>query len=1135
MTKKPAFWILLGLASVLAAAFAIRFFSSAFPIISLDLRMDRAAALRSARGLATRFGWGPTGFRQAASFGVDDTVRTFVELEGGGAEAFRRMIAGDLYQAYSWRVRLFRPGETRETLVRFTPTGRAYGFREKLREDAPGASLPEDSARAIAERAAAADWGVDFSHYVRLPASQETRPGGRTDHTFIYERRGVAAGEGRYRLRLVVGGDRLTELTHFLRVPEAFARRYEKMRSTNNAIALTAFGFVGVLYLIGGCIIGLALLLRRRWVVWTPALTAGLIVVGVQAASQVCEWPLAWMGYDTALSPSTFLLRNVMVWIATFVLDGSLVVLSFAAAESLGRLAFPEHPQLWRMWSRQAAGTRQVVGRTASGLLLTGIEFGYIIGFYLLATRVWKWWSPSEALVDPNVLASWAPWLSAVAPSLHAGFWEEAMFRAVPIACGALIGQRYGRRGLGIGIALVLEALVFGGGHANYASVPAYSRPVELFVPAVIWGLVYLRFGLLPSIVTHYLFDLVLFALPLFTSTATSSRVDQALVILCGLVPVGVVLAGRLRARGATELPESLLNRAWVPAAEPEAETERPPAAAAGQGLAAVRARALLAAGAAGLLVWAFVGSFRADTPRLEIRRGQAIQRGVEALRSSGFEVAPRWKTMASVEGDGGLQGVFVWRALGRQMYRKLLGHDLMPPHWQVRVASFSGDVAERAEEWRAEVGADGAILRLRHELPQGRPGASLDEAAARALAQGEIRKSFGLDPARLKEVSAVSSKQPSRLDWVLTYADTVPPKLARGERRLSVEIAGDHVVSAQRFVFVPEDWQRAYRSNDATLGLLAGVRAIAIGLVLVAGAVLAILAWTRGGFPASFAVRFFAVLAVVGLVGGFNAWPTIEARFSTAQPLDLQVAIVAAGLVLGQLVVAAFIALLAGWARHELAAPAPGRAAPVVLHGLALGACAVGIMRLAGLPGVASGPMWGNYTAAQSFFPIVGEALSPVGSLLIRGSALFALLLLLHTVTRGWTERRVLGAILGVVVGGLAVHPANAYQPGWWLAQALAAGAALTAIYALFLRLDLRLVPWMLVGMGVLSALRTTVMRAHPDAVVGAALGGLLVVAVGWRWTAELIRPRHPNAADGAGAVGVGGTPAGSPGPAAE
>ena len=38
MTKKPAFWILLGLASVLAAAFAIRFFSSAFPIISLDPR-----------------------------------------------------------------------------------------------------------------------------------------------------------------------------------------------------------------------------------------------------------------------------------------------------------------------------------------------------------------------------------------------------------------------------------------------------------------------------------------------------------------------------------------------------------------------------------------------------------------------------------------------------------------------------------------------------------------------------------------------------------------------------------------------------------------------------------------------------------------------------------------------------------------------------------------------------------------------------------------------------------------------------------------------------------------------------------------------------------------------------------------
>src|SRR5882672_4765608 len=100
MSRKAPFWIVLAVMSIVATVFAARFFSSAFPIVTLDLKMDRAAALSAARDLATRYGWGPHGFRQAVAFDVDDTVKTFVELEGGGADAFRAMIRDDLYQAY---------------------------------------------------------------------------------------------------------------------------------------------------------------------------------------------------------------------------------------------------------------------------------------------------------------------------------------------------------------------------------------------------------------------------------------------------------------------------------------------------------------------------------------------------------------------------------------------------------------------------------------------------------------------------------------------------------------------------------------------------------------------------------------------------------------------------------------------------------------------------------------------------------------------------------------------------------------------------------------------------------------------------------------------------------------------------
>ncbi len=149
--KRPAFWILLAVVSIAATAIAVRLFPQAFSIVALDITMDRDRALSEARTIMARDGFGPPGFRQAASFTLDDETQTFVELEGGGKEAFTRLLRDGLYSAYTWRVRQFREGETNETLIQFTPDGQPYGFVEHLKEDAPGAALEPADARSRAE------------------------------------------------------------------------------------------------------------------------------------------------------------------------------------------------------------------------------------------------------------------------------------------------------------------------------------------------------------------------------------------------------------------------------------------------------------------------------------------------------------------------------------------------------------------------------------------------------------------------------------------------------------------------------------------------------------------------------------------------------------------------------------------------------------------------------------------------------------------------------------------------------------------------------------------------------------------------------------------------------------------------
>ena len=160
------------------------------------------------------------------------------------------------------------------------------------------------------------------------------------------------------------------------------------------------------------------------------------------------------------------------------------------------------------------------------------------------------------------MLATYFPWFSPLADSLQAGFWEECLCRAVPIAGAALIGQKLGHRRLWIAGALIFQAVLFGSLHANYAGQPSYSRVVELIIPSLAYGWIYLRFGLLPTIILHFVYDAVLMALPLFVSSAPGIWIDQIIVIALVFIPLWIVIIRRLQNGNWSELRSKYYNKA---------------------------------------------------------------------------------------------------------------------------------------------------------------------------------------------------------------------------------------------------------------------------------------------------------------------------------------------------------------------------------------------------------------------------------------------------------------------------------------------------------------------------------------------------------------------------------------------
>jgi len=1128
MTRRPAFWVAYAALAAVALATAWRLFPLAIPLVNLDITFSRDEAVAKAEAIAATLKLAPDGAQSAVQFAHDSATQNYVELEGGGKAAFGALVKGDVYAPYWWDVRIFRPGDVAEVTIRFKPDGTPDGVDRRVAEayvrDEATKALDPAAARVLAEKHAVEDWKQDLAPYALLEQSQLTRSSGRVDHAFVYER-AERLGDARYRLRLSVAGDELIEIEPYVHVPESFERRFRELRSANDTIAGAAAIAAGLFYGLGGCILGVLWLARGRWLLARPALCAGLVVGGLMGAVALSATPAAWFAFDTAQSASTFWLRQAGKALAALVGGGLAYGLVFMAAESLARRAFPWQPQLWRVWSREAAATRSVLGRTVGGYLFVPLELALVAAFYYATNRWLGWWQPSEVLTDPNILSSAVPALMPIAVSLQAGFMEECAFRAVPLALGALVGAHFGRRRTGIAAAFVLQAIVFGAAHANYPGFPSYSRLVELVVPSLIWAAIFLRFGLLPTILLHALFDLTLFSIPLFLIDAPGAWTQRAAVIGAGLVPMAVVLWRRAGARAWGELPAALKNGAWTPAAALQ-RRETPMRGAVASRAAAGIQKSLPALGVAGLAAWAACAPMRADVPSLALERGGAEAAADAALRARGVTLGPEWRRLSAVrlasENGQWLQHKFVWREAGPDVYRALVGSTLPPPLWEVRYAMFEGDVAARAEEWRVTVDPGGGVRQVRHALPEARPGARLAKDAALALAERELASRLGIDPSAAKLVAAEESDRPARRDWSFTFTD---PRVALGkdgEARTSVTVAGDEIVGAGRYVHVPEPWLRTERERQGRAQIAKAAMALLFVLAGLAALVAGVRSWMRNDCD----TRALAVVLAIAVAAAVAAlaveWPMVAMNLRTTQPVLWQSLLVVCGSLLAAALGALAVALAAGvgvWAartapRAPLAGPLPPWAA-----GTAAALFIVGSAALAGRFVPLRAPLWPSLAYESAALPWAAAALEGLRAVPAIGVGLFVLHIL-DRVTAAWTRRSWLAAAVVVaLIGGLIA--ARAGEAGAAVAEGIVAGLLAAAVVYWVLRFDARAVPAYLVTVAIAGWAENAALKGTTAGWVYFTIATAVAVAVGYAAT-RYIDPALPprGTAPAAGAV---------------
>ena len=1113
MTRKPLFWVLFTIISFLSLSYFVQNYNKAFPALSIDIKMNREMALSSADSISKNNNWTPNGVNSAVTFYSERESQTFVEREGGGIEVFKSLFQDSLYYPYGWKVRYFEEKNPNELIIKFTPSGDLYGFYQKLSEDEPGDSLLRDSAFTIATKYLDKEWNINLDSYELVNESEQVQPSGRVDHHFVYQRSNFSLGEdGFLRLKLSVSGNRLTGVNHYIQVPEAFKRGFDELRSFNDVIAFSANMAIFLIYGLVGCIYGIFMLMRQRRVLWKGALKWGLGIAFIQSLMQINFLPMMWMEYDTASTMNSFMIQIILGAFLNFCVMGLLYTVSFIAAEGLSRKAFPNHIQFWRLFSSRTSNSYTVLGQSLGGYLSTGIFMFYALAFYTFAKSL-GWWSPTDTEYDPNILAAYFPWLTSIAISLGAGFWEECLFRAVPIAGAALIGERYGKRKLFIGFGMVLQALIFGAAHANYPVVPAYARVVELMIPSFVFGFIYLKYGLLPGIIMHYAYDVAMISLQIFAADVPGIWTQRIIILFFLFFPIWVILLNRLRFKRWVHKLGSVYNRDWELPPKPYIKETNlnidDTSTLVGPKIC--KKPVLISFAVIGFMFWTYFSKFSSDFPTMKLTKSESVKIAKEAFNSKKITFDDKWVMEAQAFAFPGRQGKFIWQTSGKSVFESLKGKYLPEPGWLIRYRLRDGSVDERAEEYSCWVSNKG-VPYVSYKLPEAKEGMTLIEENARQLAYDAIKTTYDTDMTSLSELEASSSKKPNRMDWFFRFKDEDENvNLSKGECRVNVSISGDEVTNVWREVFIPEDWIRSEEEKNNKYMPFNLLMTILIAFPILVALVVGIIRWSKKEFNTSIFIKSFIFLGVLRLIVLLNSYSKMIWNFSTAKPFTDQLYMaVFSGLVIQILFMGLAGAVLVG-ITFKLVEEVKSNKSNWILGvyiGLLLSGVSSTLMSL--YPQMQ--PNIGRFQDLNYEVAIVGGSLAYLGNFIQITLMYLIVSVGLVKFTQNWKQKIPLGMFCIALVGFfLSFNGESTFESfPIWIGSGIIISLLVYLVHKDFLQYNLHLIPVITATLTSLEIVKNAIINIHDGTILISIFGFILVSILGYFWSFSILHSKE-------------------------
>ena len=913
MTRRDAVWIVCFLiAGALGLTCYIQFFDRALPVASLNFRVDREQAHQAAEAYLHRLGYDLTDYESAQVFSYSSLPQVFLERTLGLEEANR--LVREWVSVWYWHIRWFKSLQKEELRVRIDPGGRIVGFTHSILESDEGASLSEEDAGVIAETFLTDVQGFQLDDYESIEASSIERPN-RMDHTFTYRKKDFVVGDdGHYRLGVTVKGDKAGYFAEYLKVPETFSRNYREIRSRAGLLANIASVFAFALGI--AMVVVLVRKYRQRTLIWRAALGVGILVAATSFLGVVNGYPLTRFGYDTTQSFVSFILTFIFYsCLLSAVLSGIMIALSGAAGGAAAQDVEGWKNPLARLSLRgwRSASFARI---TLVGYGLAFAHLGYVTIFYILGNDYLGVWSPAAMTQYSNTYSTYLPWIYPLLIGLLAATSEEFLFRLLAISL--LI--RWLKKPW---LAVLIPAIVWAFLHANYPQEPIYIRGLELTVVGVIFGLVFLRYGVWATIISHYVYNCFLGIYPMVQSDSLYFKVSGILAVAIIFIPaipaIFGVITGRYKEIEEPEevsppeapeepVPETPISEPELPP-EPEVERKTPSDYL-------ISKSGLIVFGILGLIGWAVY--FTSDLPGFAkyaresiITRAEAIEKAEDIRRQLGLELEDYQRTTSFSSSFGSSHFTHLIRNVDLARADTLAAEHTSSWRWRVRWFK-----PLEKEELTISIDGNGDFCRISHYVPENREGAELSTEEAQKIAEvflSEYLQRDVTDTAIYKRLEARSQKRENRMDHSFVWERT-DIKVEEGEFRIIASVQGDQIGQTNAYYKAPEEFLRKLRERTAKSTIGSTISTIAI----IATAMLAIIFFLRAYRDGHVNWR---LPVCVGILSGacfvlerLNNLPTFYRGYNTSDALSTFLGDEIIGLVIGLVTAAIMVFLLSAF-----------------------------------------------------------------------------------------------------------------------------------------------------------------------------------------------------------------------------